>query len=1189
MPEPSSLQSLFASAVEIANDDQREAFRVAACGDDVALRCELKRLITAHLDNPSYMACPVADLAAIGLLISVGERPGDLIGPYRLLEQIGEGGMGLVFMAEQIRPLRRRVALKIIKPGLDTRAVIARFEAERQALALMEHPNIARVYDAGATDSGRPYFAMELVRGAPITEYCRDENLSIGQRLKLFIEVCEAVQHAHQKGVIHRDLKPTNILVTQNDVAPVPKVIDFGVAKATGQQLTDRTLFTGYAQIIGTPLYMSPEQAELRNQDVDTRSDVYSLGVVMYELLTGTTPFDAERLKSAGADEMRRIIREEEPPKPSTRATTEAAALSTVTSKALVRGAVDVSALRGDLDWIVMKALEKDRRRRYESPSALAADVARHLANEPVEACPPTQRYRIAKFVRRNRAGLAVVTSIGVALLAGSGASLYQAVRATNAEIAKTSALAQKGLALQQARQAVDDMYTKVAEEWLADQGELTDVQRELLESAVALYESFSNENASDPDVQYEALEALSRVGAIRERLGQAESAQSAFEQVISKSTALAQRHHDCVEFPISRISARAGLTKILRKLDQVDECNAELALAVQEISSIDLGQIPDARLREKWAVALATLAGELTFAGRGNDAEATIQASLAAWQGLVDESPSDFNYRYGLAAGYARLGMRQMWWGSTDGKAETSLREADAQLTKMLDERPEDKKCRESRVNVLLNLGMVCRWQERHLEALDIDRQAVQTAAKLADEFPNEVSIQTCYASSLGNLAASLDKTQPDQPAEGDELVRKSLEVRERLVKRFPADVDHCTTYLSNLEAMTLRLLREGKTEDVERLRATATDSVSAITRLHKGNPNLSSQVATYLSIIAAQLLEQGEHLGAVECLESYPPLARQFQADGFLLPDHAPDQHVGIKVEGYYQRSSMLLTPVALLKRCADLAREDAGLIDAKRAELVGRYTTLAKQFRHEGNLALDAWVKSLAPAEDAGFRVAFHGEKLVNDWVVNRGAPSGIDSVPAQLRAAYCWVDGLMLRRLTQAARKEMAQQPTQHYVAQMLSAAPEALRDVDLALEIARRSIELAPDDEEARKSLAWALFRTGQWQACVDAIPHAEAIASGTIADDSEPHSILAMALWHTGRRDQALALQEHAAERLDAYERREKEKESRGYVVMPPTSMLRRLHEEAEGFLNAENPSVPGEDGQPSSTGNGPT
>ena len=330
-----------------------------------------------------------------------------MIGPYKLLEQIGEGGMGLVFHADQLRPVRRRVALKIIKPGMDTKQVIARFEAERQALALMDHPNIARVLDAGATDSGRPYFVMELVRGIPITEYCDHHKLTIRQRLELFMRVCNAVQHAHQKGIIHRDLKPTNVLVAHDDTVPVPKVIDFGVAKATGQSLTERSLFTGIAQMLGTPRYMSPEQASLNLLDVDTRSDIYSLGVLLYELLTGTTPFEEERMRTLGLDEMRRIIQEEEPPHPSTRVSTLGATLTTTAKRRRIDPRRMSVELRGDLDWIVMKALDKDRNRRYESANSFALDVGRYLANEPVEACPPSVGYRMRKFARRNKAALA--------------------------------------------------------------------------------------------------------------------------------------------------------------------------------------------------------------------------------------------------------------------------------------------------------------------------------------------------------------------------------------------------------------------------------------------------------------------------------------------------------------------------------------------------------------------------------------------------------------------------------------------------------------------------------------------------------------------------------------------------------------------------------------------------------------
>jgi len=648
---------------------QREAFLAQASAGDPELLQRVRALLHAAENGADFLT-PIPSNQSPPL--PAIEKPGDRIGRYKLLEQIGEGGCGMVFMAEQEEPIRRKVALKVIKLGMDTRQVIARFEAERQALALMDHPNIAKVYDAGATATGRPYFVMELVRGLRITDYCNDKRLPTQKRLELFVQVCQAVQHAHQKGIIHRDLKPSNILVTVNDGVAVPKVIDFGIAKATsGERLTDKTVFTAFHQFMGTPAYMSPEQAELTSVDIDTRSDIYTLGVLLYELLTGQTPFDGKELLQAGLDEMRRTLREKEPARPSTLLST--LNIDRLTATAQLQGLEPpklINLVRGDLDWIVLKCLEKDRGRRYETANALLMDIQRHLGNEPVTARPRSRLYEFQKTVRRHKVGFAATGVVILTLFFALGIATWslvkerQARRRADTEAAKSAQIAR----------VLEDMLRGIDPK-AAQERDTTLLQEVLSQTAGQVSRDLTNQPPVEAHLKntigniYAALGDFQNAELMaRDALALRQSDPAAQPQDLAESH-FDLAHHLWSQGKLSEAEqvAREGLSLATNTVSKKDPLVAK-SLAQLGVIVQDQGRLVEAEglFRESLAVrkqflgdkhpsvalALNSLSGVLALEGKQAEAEKVNREALAAfgWSYKPGDSPDgDSLYSRGL------------------------------------------------------------------------------------------------------------------------------------------------------------------------------------------------------------------------------------------------------------------------------------------------------------------------------------------------------------------------------------------------------------------------------------------------------------------------------------------------------------------------------------------------------------
>jgi tetratricopeptide (TPR) repeat protein/tRNA A-37 threonylcarbamoyl transferase component Bud32 len=797
--------------------EQRTAFLDQVCAGQPALRAGVEALLQAQAAN-HVLELPTAELpqtgpytgpaAAFAPPLALGSV---FAGRYKIREKLGEGGMGVVYVADQTTPVQRRVALKIIKPGLDAARILPRFEQERQALALMDHPNIAKVLDAGVSETGQPYFVMELIKGVPLTRYCDEARLTVRQRLELFIPICQAVQHAHQKGIIHRDLKPSNLLVTLCDGKAMAKVIDFGVAKATGPHLTADSVYTEVGTMVGTLEYMSPEQAQLNNLDIDTRSDIYALGVLLYELLTGSVPFSRRELRSAAYDEMVRILKEVEPPSPSTRLSSS----DSLPSVAAVRQTEPrklTSLVKGDLDWIVMKCLEKDRSRRYETANGLALDLKRYLDDEPVLAGPPSTAYRLRKFVRRNKGPVVAAGLVLVALLVGMVGTTWGLVWANEArqaeaeqralaeanehkalasaaqeQAAKKAAEGERDRATQardRTRQVLEQMTSEITGDSLATQTELSAEQKKFLTEVLQYYREFAGEKADGKEARERTAKAAFRVGLIESRLGLKEESTAAFRQGRDEYAKLAAEFPAVPAYREELANSHFQLALVLKHLSKPNEsmeaCRA--ALAVREKLAAEFPAEP--YYRQEVARCHNQLGNLFVALGKPGAALEAHQLAQAMQKKLVAEFPAKAVYRQDLAKTHLNVG--NLW--NQFRKRDEALEAYGAALAlyeKLTAEFPKKPAYRQELALTHNNLGVLFSALGKQGEALEFYRAALAVQEKLAAEFPAVPAYRQELALSHNNLGVQLGKQ--GKHAAAVEAFQAALVLQDKLASEYP------------------------------------------------------------------------------------------------------------------------------------------------------------------------------------------------------------------------------------------------------------------------------------------------------------------------------------------------------------------------------------------------------------------
>jgi serine/threonine protein kinase/tetratricopeptide (TPR) repeat protein len=835
--DPRRVKELFVAAIDLTDPQARQAFLERECGDDADLRQRLEALLQAH-DNPN----PVVNAPLVGIAPPEGETtrpeaasPSELLGTiiagkYKLLQVIGEGGMGAVFMADQLQPVKRRVAVKLIKAGLDSRNVLARFESERQALALMDHPNIAKVLDAGTVGDARaegrgtreeanepatpprpsplaslPYFVMELVKGIPLTEYCDQNRLSVGDRLALFRQICSAVHHAHQKGIIHRDLKPSNILVESHDGKPVPKVIDFGLAKAvSGMTLTENTLFTALGTVAGTPLYMAPEQAAFNAIDIDTRADIFALGVILYELLTGSTPITRDMLKKAAFDELLRVVREQEPPTPSKRISTSEA-LPTVAANRQMEPIKLGRFVKGDLDWIVMKALAKERDRRYESATAFAQDIERFLNHEPVSAGPPTVGYKLRKFVKRNKvqvvAGLLVLATV----LVGIAGTTFGLLRA---EIARDKEAEQRGIAEDKQKEAEDEKERAEAEKkrailfrnkahdaleattgedvelLLGGKQDLGPNERAYLESIIKRWQTLGVQEGSDEYAQATRSEGIARVAFLRYKLGRFADAMSEFQQALPMLQELVKQFPDRAKYKQGLANIHANQGNVLRALSRHQEALNEYQKARDLQQKLAELYSSDSNYQHALAITCTNLAALLSDLGKRDQALREYEQARDIELKLVERFPEVPVYQEFLASNYDGLGSLFNELGDSEN-ARTQLEKALDIGRKLVEKLPDKPEYQLELATTHHNLGVLLEGLKRLEQAYTEYGHVRDMLHKLSEQFPSVPEYQSRLASVLMDVGRVF--TVLGQLDEALAEYQKSMGVRRKLANRFP------------------------------------------------------------------------------------------------------------------------------------------------------------------------------------------------------------------------------------------------------------------------------------------------------------------------------------------------------------------------------------------------------------------